>query len=208
MIPKFSGRTCRSLLPFKASTGHFTLLKTGTGSYFTKKYIHGDNTCLRQSSAPRSSLMFTGNFPAWFKLSMYFFKGTSASSLDELSSTRSKHFLFTTDEYSKSSPVAPVIFPISFCCSSRIRSPRNPGPAKRTIKATSPERLATRGAIIPPSLCPISPIFRIFRSFFKKFTAASTSPTKSSVVAVPKFPVDCPTPRSSKRNTPIPCRVR
>ena len=69
------------------------------------------------------------------------------------------------------------------------------------MKATSPERLATRGATIPPSLCPISPIFRIFRSFFKKRTAASTSPAKSSVVAVSKFPVDCPTPRSSKRNT-------
>ncbi|MNE40510.1 hypothetical protein D3C87_1476820 [compost metagenome] len=85
-----------------------------------------------------------------------------------------------------------------------------PGPAMATMNFTFGLRLATIGAIMPPSLCPISPILIFFNSGRESiyFTAASASSAKSAVVALLKMPVDLPIPRSSYLNTAIPCLVR
>ena len=52
-----------------------------------------------------------------------------------------------------------------------------------TIKETLLFRLATIGAIIAPSLCPISPITPISFLLFKNSIALTTSEAKSLVVA-------------------------
>ena len=73
------------------------------------------------------------------------------------------------------------------------------------------KRAATMGAMTPPSLCPISPMRRASirgPRLFRNSTPATTSPAKSSVVAVFTSPVEPPTPRSSTRSTAIPFRVR
>jgi hypothetical protein len=85
-----------------------------------------------------------------------------------------------------------------------------PVPASITTYATPGERVATIGAMTPPSLCPIRPT--LFRATSgraaRKRTAASTSFAKSAVVEAPKFPVEPPSPRSSMRSTAMPRRVR
>ena len=62
--------------------------------------------------------------------------------------------------------------------------PGRPVPAIRTMNATSFDRAAAIGAIRPPSLWPIRPIFAGSISFrpFRKATPASASPAKSSLV--------------------------
>ena len=74
------------------------------------------------------------------------------------------------------------------------------------IQATEGSSAATIGATSPPSLCPINPILEgsIPSSVLAKANADFTSFAKSSVVAVGKFPLDFPTPRSSYRKTAIP----
>ena len=58
-----------------------------------------------------------------------------------------------------SDSLAPSALPISADCSAMMRSPGTPVPASSTRNATSGALAATRGAIRPPSLWPISPTF-------------------------------------------------
>src|SRR5207245_813489 len=52
----------------------------------------------------------------------------------------------------------PAVFKMSSDWSSMTSSPFKPGAASKTIQATSEEREAIRGAMIPPSLWPMRPI--------------------------------------------------
>ena len=111
---------------------------------------------------------------------------------------------------SRSFSLAPMTLPINRPCITRISSPGNPVPASMTMKATSLERAATIGAMIPPSLWPIRPILWLSMSGRDLRTAipASTSPAKSSLVDLATLPLEPPTPRSSTRSTAMPRRVK
>ena len=80
-------------------------------------------------------------------------------------------------------------------------------PAMLTMKSTT-FSVANRKAIVPPSLCPMTPIFLNGYFFLRCSIPAWASRVKSSVVQAVGTPVERPVPRSSYRSEAIPFRAR
>ena len=105
---------------------------------------------------------------------------------------------------------SPIALPMAARCAAISSVNGTPGPANMTTKAIFGSPAATIGAIIPPSLWPISPTRSGAMSFRARrvFTAARMSSAKSAIVADAKLPPEPPAPRSSSRSTATPRRVR